>query len=88
MIAKLKFLRQCFYILSVLQITDMTTQLGYKSIQYQKVESHYLSKQSKRHYVEGDLTYSKMYKHYSEWFKNQNYSCMLATERHYKEILK
>ncbi|KAJ8895438.1 hypothetical protein PR048_000770 [Dryococelus australis] len=27
-----------------------------------KIESHYLRKQSKRHYLEGDLSYSKMYR--------------------------
>jgi hypothetical protein len=51
-----------------------------------KVESHYLHKQSNRHYLEGDLSDSKTYRFYCKWFRKHTFYFDPVTQREYKHI--
>lgn len=51
------------------------------------VESHYIRKNSKKLYLPGDLTISKMFKIYQEWFDPDKYSTKATKERQYRDIV-
>jgi hypothetical protein len=54
---------------------------------FPKVESHYTRKTSKKQYLSESLNISKMYRFYTEWFAQQDYTDVkMATKRQYKTI--
>lgn len=54
---------------------------------FPKVESHYTRKTSKRQYLSENLNISKMYRFYTEWFSQQDYTDVkMATKRQYETI--
>lgn len=54
---------------------------------FDPVESHYIRKNSKKLYLPGDLTISKMFKMYQEWFDPDKYSTKATKERQYRDIV-
>lgn len=54
---------------------------------FPKVESHYTRATSKREYLSENLNISKMYRIYTEWFTQQNYTdAVMATKRQYETV--
>uniref|UniRef100_A0A6P7G4Q1 Uncharacterized protein LOC114337629 n=1 Tax=Diabrotica virgifera virgifera TaxID=50390 RepID=A0A6P7G4Q1_DIAVI len=51
------------------------------------VESHYIRKNSKKLYLNGDLSIAKMHKLYLEWFDAVKYTCKALKERQYRNIV-
>lgn len=54
---------------------------------FPKVQSHYTRATSNREYLSENLNISKMYRFYTEWFTEQNYSdVVMATKRQYETV--
>lgn len=54
---------------------------------FPKVQSHYTRATSNRQYLAENLNISKMYRMYTEWFKEQNYNdVVMATKRQYETV--
>ena len=51
------------------------------------VESHYIRKTSSKLYLDGNLTISKMFLLYKDWFDVSIYSSKAVTERQYRDIV-
>ncbi|XP_037300938.1 uncharacterized protein LOC119191153, partial [Manduca sexta] len=54
---------------------------------FSPVESHYTRKKSSKKYLEGSLSFPKMFKLYNEWFDPNKYSSKATTVRQYRDII-
>lgn len=54
---------------------------------YPAVESHYIRKDSRKKYLDSSLSFSKMFKMYSEWCVEKGYNSRVFSLRQYRDIV-
>lgn len=54
---------------------------------FQPVESHYVRKDTSKIYLDGDLTFTKMFSLYNEWCISENITKKVSTLRQYRDII-